>query len=387
MSNKMIGIIAEWNPFHKGHEYLISTLREQVGDAPILAAMSGSFVQRGEPSLFDKWTRAGWALEGGVDIVIELPTLCVIQSADIFAERSVKLLAASGCRGICFGSESLGKEELLDAASFSLTSLYLRHLHKGLDDGLSYADAAYEAMKEHSKALADELKKPNNLLGFRYVESILRHRYDMDIYVIHRSEVKNMSATRARENLISSGRCSLLPSYASKEAIQLMKEGRYTDYKRYEDSCLLLSRLMTKDELEETRLFTEGLDNKWFKESQSKDYSTMLMNIKSKRYLYSRLKRISAALLLSNQGPSIFTCPIEPSYARILGLRKEKSSLINDIHLPVVTSIAKALRTLPKEALASLKIDVKATDIFSYCQTANEYRASRLDFYEHPIIL
>lgn len=87
MSNKMIGIIAEWNPFHKGHEYLISTLREQVGDAPILAAMSGSFVQRGEPSLFDKWTRAGWALEGGVDIVIELPTLCVIQSADILQKE------------------------------------------------------------------------------------------------------------------------------------------------------------------------------------------------------------------------------------------------------------------------------------------------------------
>ena len=115
-----IGITAEWNPFHSGHAHMLRSLKNLFPDAPIISAMSGSFVQRGEPAIFDKWTRAKWALMFGVDAVIELPVLCVLQSADKFAASSVSLLHNMGCTHIAFGAESLNSDTLYNAAQWSL---------------------------------------------------------------------------------------------------------------------------------------------------------------------------------------------------------------------------------------------------------------------------
>ena len=383
----IIGITAEWNPFHRGHAAMIQQIKEQFPQASLVSVMSGSFVQRGEPALFDKWSRTHWALKSGVHAVFELPVLYALQSADIFSSSAVTLLSHTGADCIAFGTESLSAAELKEAARWAISPAYQEAFHQALQSGISYGEAAHRAMTVFSPYLADELAKPNNLLGFRYTETIFRNRYPMDILVIHRDMEHNISATDARRELQERHTTDLLPLYAQEEAAQAMAQGCYTDTMRYEDSAFFHSRCLSLEELQISGLFREGLENKWFKESSKPSYGAMLDHIKSKRYLYSHLKRIGAQLLLSPAGkPSPFAHPIPPGYLRLLGLQREKSALLRTMTLPVFTSTAKALRTLPPEQKESYLLDIKATDLRAYAQAAPAYRKGREDFYHSPII-
>lgn len=386
-NHPIIGITAEWNPFHLGHAAMISQIRHIFPQSSIVAAMSGSFVQRGEPALFDKWIRAWWALSAGVDIVFELPVLYALQSADIFSASAVSLLSHTGATHIAFGTESLSANELKEAATWAISPSYSKVFHQSLQEGISYGQAAYQAMEAFSPYLAKELSRPNNLLGFRYTETILRERYPMDILVIHRDMEHNISATTAREELMEQHMTDLLPAYAAKEATEAMANGWYSEKSRYEDSCFLISRRLSQEDFTNSGLFREGLENKWYKESGQCSYCDMLDAIKSKRYLYSRLKRIGAQLLLSPDGQmSPFVHPIPPSYLRVLGLRKEKSGLLRNTTLPVFTSAAKALRVLPQKAREAFLLDIQATDIRAFTLAAPTHRNSRQDFYQSPVL-
>lgn len=384
----IIGITAEWNPFHLGHAAMIQEIKEQFPTASLVAVMSGSFVQRGEPALFDKWSRTQWALEAGIHAVFELPVLYALQSADIFSSSAVTLLSHTGATHIAFGTESLSADELKEAARWAVSPAYQDAFHQSLKTGISYGEAAHQAMAVFSPYLADELAKPNNLLGFRYTETILRHWYPMDIFVIHRDMEHNISATDAREELQRHHTTDLLPSYAKEEAAQAMAAGCYSDMTRYEDSCFLHSRRLSLKDLQDSGLFREGLENKWYMESGKPSYRSMLDSIKSKRYLYSRLKRIGAQLLLSPAGKlSPFAHPIPPGYLRLLGLQKERSRLLRTMTLPVFTSTAKALRTLPSDQKEIYRLDMQATDLRAYTQASESYRSGREDFYYSPVIV
>lgn len=167
-----------------------------------------------------------------------------------------------------------------------------------------------------------------------------------------------------------------------------MEEGHYTDPARYEDCCHLLSRLMPREALQASGLFKEGLEYKWEKESQRISYEEMLAATKSKRYLRSSLKRLGAELLLSPTAlSSPFLAPPDPSYARLLALKREKSALLRDLPLPIITSTAKAMKTLPKEAAAMLEMDIRASDVQSFCQKGSNYRNGKMDFYTSPVIV
>lgn len=366
---------------------MIEELKENNPDVAIFSVMSGSFVQRGEPALFDPWTRAKWAAAAGADAVFELPVLASLQSADRFAEEGARLLYFLGCGAIYFGTESLEAEELEEAASYGLTEAWTDSLHQFLKEGLSYAQASAKAMEIHSLHLAKELTKPNNLLGYRYATAILARHWPLAIHVYHRDMENNISATTARKELLENGSTSLLPMEASEEAKGLMEQGNFTDFHRYEEACLLASRLMDEKALSATGLFTEGLEHKWFRESQRISYKDMVDHIKSKRYLYSRLKRVGAQLLIGGTGPSPFMAHEIPSYARLLALRREKSRLLNDISIPLITSMAKALRTLPPAITASLLLDIRASDIRSWCLHGEKYRQARQEFYRSPVVL
>lgn len=387
MSTLPTGIVAEWNPFHLGHEGMIRKLKEENPDTPLFAVMSGSFVQRGEPALFDPWTRAKWAVEAGADAVFELPVLASLQSADRFAEEGARLLFSLGCGAMYFGTESLEAEELEDAASYGLSPSWTDGLHRFLKEGLSYAQASAEAMRLHSPHLAEELTKPNNLLGYRYATAILSHHWPMALHVFHRDMDHNISATAARKELLEQGYSSLLPETAAEEAKELMGKGNFTDFHRYEEACLLTSRLMDERALAATGLFTEGLEHKWFKESQRTSYRDMLDHIKSKRYLYSRLKRTGAQLLIGGAGPSPFLSRTIPTYGRLLALRREKSGLLKNVSLPLITSMARALKTVPPEIRDSLLLDIRASDIRSWCLHGEPYRQARQEYYRSPVVV
>lgn len=386
----MIGIVAEWNPFHNGHAGMIHTIKHTYPHSSIVAVMSGSFVQRGEPALFDKWSRASWACRHGVDVVFELPVLSVLQSADRFAEAGARLLASFGCRAIAFSTESLNKKELEEAVSFSRSDEYHSTFKASLKTGHSYAQASYDAMEKHSPSLARELTKPNNLLGYRYLETILSYGLKMDIIVCHRDMKHNISASLIRKNILLHHDTTDLPCDEYAEVMGLLDEGNYTDYKRYEDACHLISRLYSLHKLSSSGLFKEGLENKWFRESQCNTYSEMLDSIKSKRYLYSRLRRIGACLLLTNEIPSPFAERNFPFYARLLAMKKEKSSLLKGIKqndIPVITSIARGLKSLPAPLVKQLEMDISASDIRACCIDSEKKRSGREDFYHSPVII
>lgn len=387
-THPIIGITAEWNPFHKGHASMIQQIQDRYPKALLVGAMSGSFVQRGEPALFDKWTRAKWAMEAGVSIVFELPILYALQSADLFSSYAVDVLASAGVTHMAFGTESLGEDPLYEAARFAISPSYEDALHDALERGVSYGEAAHQAMAAYSPFLATELLKPNNLLGFRYTETILRKQYPIEILVIHRDMEHPISATKARKDLAEKKDTSLLPSYAQEEGARKMEEGDYTDFSRYEESCLLWSRQYTGEALRRTGLFREGLENKWYKESAQSSYTQMLDAIKSKRYLYSRLKRIGAELLLSRGNEmSPFSHLLPPGYLRLLGLRREESAYLRHCHLPVITSVAKGLRTLSEEYRNSLLLDIHGTDMRAFMQKNPSYRKGREDYYHSPLIM
>ena len=151
---------------------------------------------------------------------------------------------------------------------------------------------------------------------------------------------------------------------------------------------LLGVKALGLSDLSDSGLFTEGLENKWKKEAEKTTFPQMLSGIKSKRYLYSKLKRISASLLLSGtKKPSPFVKPDFPRYARLLALRQESSELIHHITIPVITSAAKAMRTLDEKSREALSIDFLATDIQAYCRHSDRYRYSNEDYYHSPEIL
>lgn len=383
-----IGIVAEWNPFHEGHARLLAAVRARHPGVPAACAMSGAFVQRGEPALFDKWSRAAWAVQSGVSIAVELPAACVLQSADRFAEAGVLLLSDLGCTHLAFGTETLQADQLNAAAEWTLSPRFRDAFHDGLRRGLPYSAAVNQAVSLAFPSLATDLAKPNNLLGIQYARAILSHGLSLQILPFRRDESRPVSATAIRKEIAAGLAPSHIPAEERPSMDALLARGACTDYRRYDDACLLAFRLMGHRRLEESGLFSEGLENRWDREMQRGSYEAMLSAIKSRRYLYSRLRRIGAALLLSpDGGPSPMARAQRAGYARLLAFRKEESRLLRRARIPVVTSFARAERTLPEALRWSLRLDGRACDVQAWCFRGEAERDGRQDYYRSPRVL
>lgn len=299
--NPVIGITAEWNPFHSGHAAMIKEIRKSFPDARIISAMSGSFVQRGEPAIFDKWSRASWSISSGVDAVFEYPALYVLQSADSFSENAVHLLHDLGCTHIAFSTESLDKNQLFDIARWMQTEDYTARLHQELKNGLPYSRAASAAINSFSNKLYQELIKPNNLLGLRYVETVSKYYPDLEVFITHRDMEHNISASDARAQLLETGSSLLLPPNIQEEAEILMQSGNYTDFNRYEDACLFMSKALGLSDLSDSGLFTEGLENKWKKKPKNDIPSDVKRNQEQALSLQQVKKNICFASFIRHQ--------------------------------------------------------------------------------------
>ena len=184
--NKAIGIVAEYNPFHNGHAHHLRESKRIAGNLPIIAVMSGSIVQRGLPALLDKWTRAQMAVLGGVDLVIELPTVFACRSAEFFASGAVKLLAATGLVShISFGAEAATAKNLILTAELLNSTYFQEAMHKYLDQGHSYAKSLELTLLEEQQALA-LAQHPNNILALEYCRQLLSNDYNIEPIVVTR---------------------------------------------------------------------------------------------------------------------------------------------------------------------------------------------------------
>lgn len=184
---KVIGVIAEYNPFHKGHAHHLAQIKKLYPQATCLVVMSGAFVQRGGPALFSKFQRAHWAILGGADLVIELPCLYASASAPQFANGAIQLLGRLGVDTLSFGAEIPDKKALETAANLS-QSLQVQHRLKTLlQEGLFYGSALRQAIIDIAPESSTLIQSPNNLLGLEYIRAIQANNFSMDILPIQRT--------------------------------------------------------------------------------------------------------------------------------------------------------------------------------------------------------
>ena len=319
---KTLGIIVEYNPLHNGHKYHFEEAKRITGADYVIAVMSSSFVQRGEPAIINKEERVKLALELGIDLIVELPFIYTVENADYFAYGAIHLLNELKVDCICFGSETGDTEEF--KRKYNISSIAQPHLdflvHDYMDQGLSYPAAFSKALKEIDSFMLDE---PNDILGYAYMNVINKYNMNIEVYTIKRDndyssdslDDKYVSAKAIRNAIINNKDISKYVPYD----ISSMK---YTYLEDYFD--LLKYKLITSSpsDLSSIHLVTEGIEY-LLKEKiiESNNIQEFIDKCTSKRYTAARIKRIIIHILVGTkkeEAKKILSSI--PPYARILGI-------------------------------------------------------------------
>lgn len=334
-----IGIICEYNPFHYGHLYHISKIKEMYPGSNITLVLSGWICERGDLSLIDKFKKTDIALNFGVNLVVELP-FKFIQSADYFAKGAMEILNKLKCDVIVFGSESNDIDKLTKLANVQLNNKeYDKLVKKYVDEGINYPTALSKALKSICGTTIDT---PNDLLGLSYIKEIIKNNYNITPITIKRNsnynskeiEGKITSATSIRELLKKNKSIKkYVPKYSYKYLDNPIFIDDYFDYLKY--------KIISTDDLTIYQGVDENIQNRIKKNINKADSLDKLLElIKTKRYTYNRLKRTLVYILLSITKKDFSNLNLE--YIRVLGFDKTGKQRLNkikkDIDIPILTN-------------------------------------------------
>lgn len=408
---KTLGIITEYNPFHKGHAYMIEEAKKRSGAERVIVVMSGSFVQRGEPALFDKWTRTQAALQNGADLVLELPFLFAAANAETFARGAVRTLQESGIVDIlCFGSESGDLPALQEAARLMLneTEEFQRLLKKELDEGLSYPAARAKALQIVAEINSEILSSPNHILALEYLKALEYYSCTMQPMTILRKGDYSSPSLQEEGGFASAGaiRKAILEGRIT-EALAQLPENTHELYQKaislgtapisWEGLTAALHyklRMLSAEELQDISEVTEGLENRILRSIDGcYALSDIVDFIKTKRYTRTKIQRILLHTLLDvkEQEVSYYLDQLHLPYIRVLGFRKETSEILADLtdaaKCPVLTNLKKAPEILSEDGLALLALEKTATDLHTLAYPGSIYRAPNQDFTNPLVIL
>ena len=392
---KTIGIICEYNPFHNGHAHQLHTLAQEHPEALRICIMSGSFVQRGEPAIFSKFDRARWAILGGADIVIELPTLYSLGSAQLFGTGSIRMVKALHIDALSFGSETADLDTLVDIAKRMDCESTQAVLRTYINEGMSYGSAFRKALD------TEILNTPNALLGLEYIRAGLNYHPTLKYMPILRTSdhhesniIKDFPSGTALRKLItnmatSSNNCninSIVPKTIANDMTNIISNGAYVNYNRYYDIIHSLSRRTSTTKLESFGEFNEGIEHLWSKAAQQPTWNLAMEHIKSKRYTYARLQRMGAYLALGIQKDVLQNAMQEgPQYARLLAFNdRGRQWLRNDFEIPLIQKWAKAPNELNTLGQTMHQIDTLATDIQALCLHNEVKRMGHMDYTYTP---
>lgn len=343
---KIGAVVCEYNPFHNGHKYQLDYARDILCLDAIVGIMSGNFVQRGDVAIYPKENRAKAALMGGLDLVLELPTVLTLQSAERYAYNAVATLDALGCVDVLFfGAECPDTDLLMRIAEVLAVEneAFQSVLRERLAVGLSFAAARAEAIREViGSASAEILSKPNNILAVEYCKAIIRLNSKIIPFAIKRKEVDHnskiitnqfASATAIRERILNNEDVTkLIPQ----EAMEIYSRLEPYNISKMDKAILANLCLMPLDRIKEVVDVSEGLENSLKKGAlSSKNCNELIEKTKSKRYAYSRIRRI---VLNSYLGITKEDAKLSPSYIRILDFNEKGQSVLN---------FAKGTATLP----------------------------------------
>lgn len=373
------GIVAEFNPFHNGHKYLVDSLKQKENDT-VTAVMSGNFVQRGEPAVLDVNLRTKIALMSGVDLVLSLPFPYCSATAEKFALSGVTVLDSLNCLdSLGFGSESNDKETLLECAENLRTLDFNLLVSKLVESGISFPTAREQAVKElFGEKKAELLQKSNDILGVEYAKALLELNSKLDITTVKRTGAEHDSK-EGTKNIRSASLIRMfiddldeVKSFVPNESFEVLKEAtenkKIIDYSKYELSLLFKLRTMSLEELSKLPDVNEGLEYRIFEAVRnSTSYSELLEKIKTKRYTLSRIRRI---LLFAYLGVTKELLQTPVPYIRVLGFNEKGAKLLKEskekAKLPIVTR-PKDLKNLDENGKKIFNLECKARDLYSLC--------------------
>lgn len=410
-----VGIIAEYNPFHNGHKYQIEEVKRRTDAENIVIAMSGDFMQRGTPAWIDKYLRTKMALENGADFVFELPTAYACASAESFAAAGVSLLTGLGfVDGLCFGAECASTRPLKKAAELLLDppAAFSGMIKNKIAAGISYPAARESSINMLFPELVSEtpnlFSSPNNILAIEYLKAIIKsgsrltpiliERTDAGYHATSPSETENgafLSSAAIRELFEKETREQFfekITAYIPESVKQILEDNPDAYPVSIDDFFDLFYYRLLK--LSDEDLKIADMSDEIYHRIQNtrKDYTTVseyIHMLKTKQYTHTRISRVLLHLLLDIHATGTTNVP----YARLLGFREEKSSLLKQVKkIPVITKPADGsailadhkFETRPcsgasssetaqgyKEALALYEKDIFAADLYTRIQKKN----------------
>lgn len=406
------GIVAEYNPFHNGHVYHIEETKKITECDGIVAIMSGNFIQRGVPALFDKWTRTKMALKNGVDLVIELPSYYATSSAEYFAQGSVALLDGLGVvKNISFGSNTTDIDALKRIANvlYLEPENYKKLLQSELKRGVSYPIARSNALKNFlkkeydAKYIADILLDSNNILGIEYLKALLYSNSQIKPVVVERkgstynstAVIDNICSATAIRELLEKNDLKTVGEVVPKDTFEVINsailDGMSPMFlKNYEKEILYVLRRCTTEELANIADVTEGIENLLKKAAnEGMELENIIDILKTKRYTRTRIQRILLHTLLNVTKSDVENYKYNPQYIRVLGFNKTGEKILSQIHnnsnLPVVTSVSKFLKNANPTSKKMLEKDIMATNIYTLGYQIPKYRSMNLDYTKQMI--
>lgn len=378
---KTAGIITEFNPFHNGHKYIIDKAKRE-HDA-VVVIMSGSFVQRGEAAVTDKWTRAAAAIRNGADLVIELPVIYALNTAQKFAYGAIETLNKCGIvDDIVFGSESGNVDELIKAAELleNESQCISEKVKKYMSLGMNYPSAREQA---YTGIIDKEiLSKPNNILAVEYLRALLYTKSKMKPYTIQRTnDFHGMNL----DNGIASATAIRSLIMEGKDFSEYVPEPQFDIYmmNRLDTALISILRMKTVEELKGINDVSEGLENRIAQAVMNADsFEEAAYMIKTKRYTLSRIRRVLLSSVLSLTSD---LCSMPPSYIRVLGMNGIGRMLLREMKkkaaLPVV------IKTADFAADDIFKAEIRATDFAALACLKRDGRVGGKDYKISPVVI
>ena len=434
--SKVLGIVAEYNPFHNGHLYHIQKSKEITGSDYTIAIISGNFVQRGSVSIINKWSKAQMALKNGIDLVIELPLLYSISSGENFSDGAIKILNSLGIVNyLSFGAETDNIEVLSNLADiiYNEPAEYKTLLSTELGKGVSFPVARENAIVEYIKSdnfkakniinsllkdihvdaeisdiykLKEILSSPNNILGIEYLKALKKYKSNINPICIkrfgtsHNEIYLKQNAVATKENVkaqyyasatairdyINSNNLQSIKKYLPENSYSIL-EKNLTDghivfnLQPFEKIIFYNLRKMSIEEIANLPDVSEGLEFSIKKATNNcNNIQDFIESVKSKRYTQTRLQRIILyALLGITKKDMDLSKKVETPYVRILGCNKNGKKLLSEIvsknaNLPVITSVKKFIDENKDSTLnAMLKKDIFATDVYTLALKNNSF--------------
>ncbi len=394
--SKVLGIIAEYTPFHNGHALHIAKSKEETGAEYTICIMSGNFVQRGNTSIVNKWIKTEMALKNGIDLVIELPTIYAISSAENFAEGAIKILnSLKIVDTVSFGSEEADIDILNRLATilYNEPRKYTELLNAELKKGLSFPKARENAVLLYlnDSKYFNILNQPNNNLAIEYLKALKKYKSHIRPITIKREKafynsnciVDEYASATAIRNMVINGQFDDIRKVMPRNSYDLLldeiQNKRFvSDITKFEKEILYTLRRLSTFDLKKFPEINEGLENAIKNAANSCNTLSKLINmIKSKRYTQTRIQRILLYILLNITKKDMIVSRKTVPYARILGYTSKGKELISKIYqanpkVTLITSVKKFIDSSNNKTYKyMLNKDILATNIYTLAYQNN----------------